>query len=247
MKKLSTSVWIYACLIIILAILGAISVFFPAPELFPGQEYPASRPVIAIVTACGMLIVYGGLGLLGLILSSKLGFAEIWDKKVSNRQRFVIPALIGVFTGIVFILADMLFTRFHSFGPFPHPPFPFSIIASATAAIGEEVIFRLFFISFWVWLISYVLLKKSWQNIVFWIVVVFSALAFGMGHMPGVMALTGFKKFADIPGVLLTEIFLLNGLVSVFAAYYFRKYGFLAAVVIHFFTDLVWHVFYGLV
>jgi hypothetical protein len=247
MKKISTSVRIYAGLISVLVILGAISVFMPLPEYAPGQEYPASKGVIALVTACGMLIIYGGLGFIGLILSSKPGFAEIWDKKVTNRQRFVIPTLVGVFTGVIFILADMLFVRFHSLGPLPHPPFPLSIIASATAAIGEEVLFRLFFISFWVWLISYVLLKKRLQNIVFWIVVVFSALAFGIGHMPGVMALTGFHKFADLPVALLTEILLLNGLVSVFAAYYFRKYGFLTAVIIHFVTDLVWHIFYGLV
>jgi hypothetical protein len=50
----------------------------------------------------------------------------------------------------------------------------------------------------------------------------------------------------DIPSALLAEIFLLNGGLSLFAAYYFRKYGFLAAVGIHFWTDIIWHVVYGL-
>ncbi|GAH57810.1 unnamed protein product, partial [marine sediment metagenome] len=40
---------------------------------------------------------------------------------------------------------------------------------------------------------------------------------------------------------------LLNGVVSLFAAYYFRKYGFLAAVGIHFWTDVVWHVVWGVI
>ncbi|GAJ13005.1 unnamed protein product, partial [marine sediment metagenome] len=35
------------------------------------------------------------MGFLGLKLSSKLGFADIWDLRVSNKQRFLIPALVG--------------------------------------------------------------------------------------------------------------------------------------------------------
>ena len=42
-------------------------------------------------------------------------------------------------------------------------------------------------------------------------------------------------------------IVLLNSIVSLFAAYYLRKSGFLAPVGIHFWTDIVWHVVWGLV
>jgi hypothetical protein len=40
---------------------------------------------------------------------------------------------------------------------------------------------------------------------------------------------------------------LLNWVISIFAAYYFRKYGFLAAVGIHFWTDIIWHVIWGII
>ena len=130
-------------------------------------------------------------------------------------------------------------------GALPHPPFPTSIVASATAGIGEELIFRLFFISFWVWVVSYLLLKKRWQNEIFWIVTIFSALAFSFVHIPALMILFNLKAVTEIPLVLMTEIILLNGMVSLFAAYYFRKFGFLAAVGIHFWTDVIWHVIWG--
>lgn len=136
-----------------------------------------------------MLILYGGLGFIGLKLSQKIGFTDIWDSKISHKQRFLIPALVGGGIGIFFILADVIFSKFHNLGSIPHPPFPSSILASATAGIGEEVIFRLFFIPFWVWLISYVILKNRWQNKVFWVVTIFSALAFALGHFPSVMVL----------------------------------------------------------
>jgi hypothetical protein len=80
---------------------------------------------------------------------------------------------------------------------------------------------------------------------VFWIIVVLSALAFAFGHLPAAMILYEFTSIGDIPVALLAEIILLNGVLSVFAAAYLRKYGFLAAVGIHFWTDVIWHVVWG--
>ncbi|MFX0140091.1 MAG: type II CAAX prenyl endopeptidase Rce1 family protein [Candidatus Hodarchaeota archaeon] len=207
---------------------------------------PASITVLAIINAAIMLFLYGGLGLIGVILSKKLGFPDIWDSKVSNKQRLQTPALIGMGIGLFFILVDLLFSRFHDLGPLPHPPFPSSLVASVIAAIGEEIIFRLFFISFWVWLISSVILKKKFQSQVFWIITFCSALAFAVGHIPSIMVLFGFSSFSEVPILLPAEIILLNGVLSVYAASYFRKFGFLAAVSIHFWADMIWHVIYGI-
>ena len=247
MKKVPLSLKIYIGLILTLAILAAVNIFLPQGAFLPTQTLPASKPVLALVNAAIMLILYGGLGFFGLKLSQKIGIANIWDLKVSNKQRFLIPALVGGGIGIFFILADLIFSKFHTLGSIPHPPFPTSFVTSATAGIGEEVIFRLFFISFWVWFVSYIILKKRWQNQIFWIVTLFSALAFALGHFPSVMILFGFNTIQEIPFVLISEIILLNGVISFFAAYYFREYGFLAAVGIHFWTDIIWHVIWGMI
>lgn len=250
MRKLSLSIKVYIGLIITLAILAALNVFLPQGSFLPTlpeQELPAPKPVLALANACMMLILYGGLGFLGLKLSQRLGFANIWDSKVSNRQRFLIPVFIGIGLGVFLILADAILSKFHPLGPLPHPPFPTSLVASATAGIGEELIFRLFFISFWVWLISYVILKRKWQNQIFWIVAILSALAFAFGHIPSIMAIFDLKAVNEIPLALMTEIVLLNGVFSLFAAYYFRKFGFLAPVGIHFWTDVIWHVVWGVI
>jgi len=247
MKKVSLSLKIYIGLIITLAILAVTNVFLPQGAFLPTQTLPASKPVLALVNAIIAIILYGGLGFIGLKLSQKIAFADIWDSKFSNKQRFLIPALIGMGIGVFFILVDVIFSKFHSLGPVPHPPFPTSLVASVTAGIGEEVIFRLFFISFWVWLISYVILKKKWQNQVFWVVTFFSALAFALGHFPSVMILFGLNSIQEIPFALISEIIVLNGVISFFTAYYFRKYGFLAAVGIHFWTDVIWHVIWGMI
>jgi hypothetical protein len=236
----------YWGLILLLALLGGLNLFLPQGQFLPAQELPASKPMMALVTAGIMLLLYGGLGFLGLKLAARLGFADIWEPSVSNRQRFGLPALVGLAIGLFFILADSLFAAWHGLGPLPHPPFPTSLVASAVAGIGEEVIFRLFFISFWLWLVSAYFLKGRWQRPIFWIVATFSALAFALGHLPAVMAMFGFDSFGALPLPLLLELLLLNGLVSMAAAYYFKQYGFLAAVGVHFWTDVVWHVLWGL-
>ena len=137
---------------------SCIECFFPKREILTG--IPTSGVQISHrIDDYGVL--YGGLGFIGITFSRKLGFAEIWDDRVTNRQRFLIPGLIGAALGVFFIGADMILSRYHSLGNIPHPPFPTSLVASAIAGIGEEIIFRLFFISFWVMSITRLLLQYS--------------------------------------------------------------------------------------
>ena len=199
MTGLSPSIKIYVGLILILAGLSALSVFLPAFQgLLPAEELPASRPVLALVNAAIALVISGGLSFLGLKFSQKVGFASLWDPQISNRQRFLIPAFIGAGIGVFFIAADVIFTRFHALGPLPHPPFPVSIVASLTAGIGEELLFRLFFISFWVWLISHVILRRRWQNQVFWLVAIALLLIPSTRRREGTLAIATVLVFISM-------------------------------------------------
>jgi hypothetical protein len=74
----------YFALVGLLAALAALSVMLPQGSAIPLQEPPASKPVLALVNAAIMLVVYGGIGFLGLALSRRLGFAEMWDPRVSG-------------------------------------------------------------------------------------------------------------------------------------------------------------------
>jgi hypothetical protein len=248
MRRLDTSTAVFAGLILLQAVVAGIFVFLPQGSLQSaamGQKLPAAKPVVAAATFGLVLILYGGLGYLGMWCARKLGFADVWDPAVSNRQRFLIPALAGVALGIFFIVADSLFSHFHDLGPIPHPPFPTSLAASLNAGIGEEVLFRLFFIGFWMWLVAHVLLKSRPVRPVFWLVTAFSALFFSAAHVPSLMMLFGLHQFAQLPGSIIGELLLLNGVLSVVAAIYLRSFGLLAAIGVHFWTDVVWHVIWG--
>jgi hypothetical protein len=240
----------FLLLLVVLAAAAGGNAFLPQGNIAGlVQSNQASRiPTwqLALGGAGITLVLYGILGFLGLFLWRRLGFPEIWEAAVSNRQRFAIPALLGVGLGVVLILGDLIFSRFNGIGRLIHPPFPTSLVASLSAGIGEEMIFRLFFISFWTWLIGLVILRGRGLTIVYWVISVFSAIVFGAGHLPSLMVILGVTNPLQFSPVLLLEIFLLNGAIGLVGAIAFRKYGFLATVGIHFWTDFVWHVLWGL-
>jgi membrane protease YdiL (CAAX protease family) len=237
---------LFFALVLVVAALAAANTFLP-------QGYPSGLPEIivplwqiALVSAGSILIFHGGLGYLGLRLTRKLGFPDLLDARVTTRQRFVIPGFVGLWLGLILIVADNIFARFHSYGPLPHPPFPTSIVASLSAGIGEEIIFRLFFIPAIVWFISRVVLKGAQESAVYVVATFFSASFFAAGHIPSVMILLGADSFEAIPMALLSEIFMLNGALSFVAAYFLRTSGYLAAATVHTSADFVWHVLWGL-
>ncbi|MDG2340667.1 MAG: CPBP family glutamic-type intramembrane protease [Paracoccaceae bacterium] len=237
----------YWSLILALAILSAVNVFLPNAFLLNQADVPISKPVLAMISFASVLVLYGGIGTLGRFLATKLGIPDLLDTSVSDRQRFQLPLLAGLACGVFFIIADIALRPLHGLGAIPHPDFPASLVASVNAAIGEEAIFRLFLIPFWVWLISAVVLKGRFQTHVFWVVAIVTSVAFAAGHLPSVLLLLGIEQLSDIPNAILFEVFLLNGVLSIAAAWLFLRYGFIAAIGIHFWTDIVWHVLFGLV
>lgn len=236
-------------LLVVLALAAALNTILPQGNIAgipASQSSQIPKWQLALGGAGITLVLYGALGFLGFFLWRKLGFPEIWEETVSNRQRFGVPALVGVGLGVVLIIGDLLFSRINGVGRLIHPPFPTSLVASVSAGIGEEMIFRLFFISFWTWLVGKVILRGRGLNIVYWVVSAFSAIAFAAGHLPALMIIFGVTDPLKFSPVLLLEVLLLNSLISFFGAYYFKKSGFLATVGIHFWTDIVWHMLWGL-
>ena len=58
--------------------------------------------------------------------------------------------------------------------------------------------------------------------------------------------LTGAASVADLSPIILVEVFLLNGFVGLLAGERYMKDGLVAASGVHFWTDIVFHVLWGL-
>lgn len=245
MGRFTISTLVYIVAVIVTAALAALMSFLPQGALPVPTDGTIPAPTAAAINAGIVLVLYGGLGWLGLTLWRKLGYPDVWDSFISRRERFINPAVAGLWLGLLFIVADNVFARFHSYGPLPHPPFPTSLVASFQAGLGEEIIFRLFFIPIVLWFISRIVLKGEQQERVFWIAAIFSAIFFAAGHIPTVMILFDLP-FDAIPTAVFIEVFLLNGTLSLVAAFFMKRAGFLAAATVHASADIVWHVIWGL-
>jgi hypothetical protein len=147
----------------------------------------------------------------------------------------------------VFVIVERVFMAAGMGEGFPHPAFPFSIIASATAGIGEEILSRSFFMGLWAFLLNLLLRRWGATNVALWAGNIIAALAFSATHIPGVMVILGVTSPAEIPVFMLLEIFLLNGVLSLVAGERYMRDGLVAAMGVHFWVDIVWHVIYPLI
>ena len=227
----STSSKIYLGLVLFL--IGVKSFFLLAPVKFPLSDQSGAFSWLTILTIAA-------LGFVGLVLSKQTGFPDIWDTRISNRQRLLIPAIIGLVYGGITILEEYMGTRSHPFqlsSEF-NVKFPLSIPFYAYGAIFLEILLRLFAIPFLVWLLSNVVLRHRGQTQVFWLVAILAALYEPLPYMTDAPRHTGVLSSLRI---LVGPLFVAN----LVAAYIFRKYGFLAPLVMRLSFYLIWHIIYG--
>ncbi len=231
-----------ALLVFVAFALGLIDELPGAAEL---PEPLASMPTwfLGLANAGIVLVLYGLLGLAGVWFARKLSLPGIYREGAGWCHWFVVPMVIGVALGVVLIVGDSLFARAsEDWAGFPHPQFPLSIFASATAGIGEEILFRLFVMGLWAYLLALALRRWKAERLALWIANVVASLAFGAAHLPATMVALGVSTPADLPSIVIAEVLVLSGIVGIVAGQRYMREGLIAAVGVHFWTDVVWHI-----
>jgi len=226
--------------------------FVPLEQITPGfTGMPADLAAIpgwllGLANAGIVLVAYGLFGLAGYWFAIRLGLPGIFREAAGWREWLWRPALIGLVAGVLLVMLDRVFAALGDYPGFPHPTFPLSLIGSATAAIGEEILFRSFVLGLWATLLNLALRRWGKTGWALWIANAIAALAFGASHLPAAMILFGAPSPAELPQAVLGELFLLNGLLGLAAGERYLKQGLVAAVGVHFFADIVWHVIWPL-
>jgi vacuolar-type H+-ATPase subunit I/STV1 len=212
----------------------------------PAQTGPnVPHWVLGLANVAIILVVYGLVGLAGIWFSLKLSLPAVYRPGAGWSAWVVQPMWIGLLLGMVLVLYDHFLAGGVQGRGFPHPAFPFSILASLSAAIGEEILFRFFVFGLWAFILNLVLRRWLKLNISLavplWIANGIAALLFAASHLAGLGQSGIITNFT--PAVL-AEIFLLNGLVGLVAGERRMMNGLVAAIGIHFWADIVWHVLY---
>ncbi|MBN1430599.1 MAG: CPBP family intramembrane metalloprotease [Anaerolineae bacterium] len=197
---------------------------------------------IGLANAVIILVVYGLLGLLGYWFARRLGLSPIYREGAGWHAWFVWPMLIGLGVGVILVVVDQIFAMSRSWDGFLHPAFPLSLIASATAGIGEEILFRGFVMGLWAFLLNLLLRRRSGTRVALWVGNIVAALAFSAGHLPSAMFLLGVTSPAELPPLVLMEGVLLNSFIGLVAGERYMRDGLVAAIGVHFWADIVWHV-----
>jgi hypothetical protein len=225
----------YATWLGLLALLGLISLllnaFFPQALVDPTQAMFFSWPALATI---------GLIGLLGTWLAQRTGFPDPWDARVSNRQRLLVPAALGVTSGLLLVGLDLL-TGFTAVLAERHgvaqqyTGFLPMLLAFAGAAILVQVIYRLLLLPGLLWLISNLLLRGRAQLPVFWALAVLTS-AFE--------PFTQWPDLAAVPGLALAGRLALMLGTNFAEAAVWRKWGLVAMIMVRAGFYLVWHVLY---
>jgi hypothetical protein len=160
------------------------------------------------------------------------------------------PLALGLGLGAILMAIDLTAQRLTGMPGFSHPPFPASILASISAAIGEEILFRLLAMSLWglflTWLLGRLRRGHDSRNLALWLANGLAALAFAASHLTTAMVLYNAASPAELPPTVLALILVLNTLIALPAGEQFRRHGLVAAIGVHLGADLTWHVAYGL-
>ncbi len=218
----------------------------------PGQPIPPSvaatpRWLLASQNGLFVLVVYGLLALAGYWFGRKLELPPTYREGAGWRAWFLTPMLLGLAIGGVLVIIDQILARLGLTQAFPHPSFPLSIFASGTAGIGEEILFRSFVMGLWAFLLNLVLRRiNNGRSAALWIGNVIGALAFSASHLPSAMLLLNVTSPAQIPIGTLVELVALNSLLGLAAGRQYMRDGLVAAIGIHFWADVLWHVIFPL-
>jgi len=214
--------------------------------MFPPLEIDS---VAAIFTWQG-IIIFSLIGLVGVWLADRTGFMPALDPSVSNRQRYWIPLLIGagigalasvtdlITKGTEFMAENMGVTSFNS-------DYPLSLFLYTSGTVIVEAIFRLFPFPVLLGLISYVVLKKRWQEQTFWVLAFVLSLMEPLGQLTGQMTPAVMENFGHFFVVLFLPFLLTNYPMGIAQAYVFRRYGFLASFSLRMGYYILWHIVYG--
>lgn len=249
MQRKQLVVFLLMLLVYALVTFVGYAFFYKEMTTFSGLTPPdmGIPPLTLGLAGAGIVFVlYGLFGLAGYWFAGKLGLPGIFSTDGNWRRWVFIPLGLGLLCGVLLVSGDILFAPFNGLGRFPHPLWPASIFASLAAGIGEEIAFRGFVFGLWALILNAVLRHFHGRTAALWIANLIAALAFGAGHLGTIFLLTGAQTISQVNPILLAEVFLLNGLIGIVAGWRYMKDGLVAASGVHFWTDAVFHILWGL-
>jgi len=220
-------------------------------------DIPLSLPALIAIQVVQNTLLFGLLIAAGLFFAGRIGLglpileARVQGESVTNKVRTILPVsiLVGVMAGMLIIGLDLaifqpallreLGDSANAFDLANAQPAAWKgFLASFYGGIVEEVLLRLFLMSFLAWVGKFVSHTPEGYPTapVLWTANILAAVIFGLAHLPATATLL------PLTPLVITRAILLNGLGGVAFGWLYWKRGLESAMVAHFSTDIVLHV-----
>lgn len=219
--------------LLLVAYLGLAS--FLVTVVFPVQFVDRSQSGFFEAQA---VIAIGAMGLIGVWLSMRTGFPDAWDVRIPNKQRLVIPIIAGLLFGSLFLATDLVtgmsrLQQEHLNIQSTDVAFPASLFVYSAGAIYVEVVYRLLIIPLLLGMFSIVVRGQSAREKIFWVLAILTSLIEPLTNTAASQYLAPL-----VLAFVLVQAFSANFLQAVL----FRKYGFLAAILLRVAFYIPYHV-----
>ena len=205
-------------------------------------------PVLITVQLMQSTCIFGGIVALGLLLARKVGIeTPVLQRWLYRRETVLprgwlrVPLLLGLAIGALVCLA-YLFVFLPRIPDWPvqaeaSVPFWKRFLVCFYTGIDIEVVMRLFLLSFFLWLLQFVVRAPGRSGVaVFWIANFIVVLIYAAGHLPAA------KSVMQLTPIVVTAVTLPTGLSALAFGYLAWKRGIEAAILAHFSADLVLHL-----
>lgn len=190
--------------------------------------------------------------LLGVLFQKRAGLsAPLLESVVYERKLLPLSkkwVLIGIVVTIVLTSFTMLLDSF-VFAPgiettVAEPIWWQGLLASLYGGITEELMLRLFVMTFIVWLFAKIMKKESGDipKSVYYSAIILTTIIFGLGHLPATIVV-----FGELTTLLVIRALVLNGLLGIWFGYLYYRKGLEYAMIAHFSANILILVLFPLI
>ncbi|GAB4463926.1 MAG: CPBP family intramembrane metalloprotease [Anaerolineales bacterium] len=230
-------------------------------ETLQNANLPMPLPLLVTFQILQNAVMFGILTALGLFFANRIGLGlpiletRLNGESVGDRVRAILPLSIvtGAVASLLIVVLDVFVFQpvlLRELGDSANtlnlqsaqPPAWQGFLASFYGGISEEVLLRLFVMSLFAWLGSFISRTAEGKpaNAVFWVANILAAVLFGLGHLPAT------ANLIPLTPLVVTRAIVLNGLAGVAFGWLYWKRGLESAMIAHFSADIVLHVLLAL-
>ncbi len=212
--------------------------------LLPGSEGSGTALTNATSNAAGTVVLAYVMIRLGFRASRRVGFGTLmlsgWDdgafRPAVVRKSLLLATGIGVVEGIACLICLGLVSPYLPQANVKEPAPWIGLLASTSAGVTEEILFRLGLMTSLAWLLTVLTRRPAAGPLITLLANVLAALAFAAVHLPQA------KEFYGLSTLMVLVVMIGNGVPGVIFGWLFRRFGLVTAMVAHFGADVVLHV-----